>query len=238
MKLSIFTTSLLASCATIVCAADFCGQWDTATTTNYILYNNLWGSSAATSGSQCTGLDSTSGTSISWHTSWSWAGGSYNVKSFANTALRFTPKKLSAISSIPSSWTYSYSASNIVANVAYDIFLDTTSGSSTSAYEIMVWLAAYGGAGPIGSQVATVTIGEKSWKLFDGYNGSMRVFSFVASSSPVTSWSGDMKLFLTHLATNYGLSTALYVNTIQAGTEPFTGSGAKMTTTAFSATIN
>lgn len=75
------------------------------------------------------------------------------MKSFANTALRFTPKKLSAISSIPSSWTYSYSASNIVANVAYDIFLDTTSGSSTSAYEIMVWLAAYGGAGPIGSQV-------------------------------------------------------------------------------------
>jgi xyloglucan-specific endo-beta-1,4-glucanase len=61
-------------------------------------------------------------------------------------------------------------------------------------------------------QVATVTIGGKSWKLFDGYNGSMRVFSFVASSSPVTSWSGDMKLFLTHLATNYGLSTALYVN--------------------------
>lgn len=55
--------------------ADFCGQWDTATEGNYIVYNNLWGESAATSGSQCTGVDSYSGTTVAWHTSWSWAGG-------------------------------------------------------------------------------------------------------------------------------------------------------------------
>ena len=33
-----------------------------------------------------------------------------------------------------------------VANVAYDIFTASTAGSRTSDHEIMVWLAAYGGA--------------------------------------------------------------------------------------------
>jgi xyloglucan-specific endo-beta-1,4-glucanase len=118
----------------------------------------------------------------------------------------------------------------MVCNVAYDIFLDATASNPTSAYEMMIWLGSYGGgttarslaygtranrvpgiAGPIGSQVATVTIAGTNWKLFDGYNGSMRVFSFVAPST-VTNFNGDAKLFLNHLVSNYGLSTNLYVN--------------------------
>lgn len=55
--------------------ADFCGQWDSTTTGVYTVYNNLWGSSAATSGSQCTGVDGLSGSTLKWHTKWSWAGG-------------------------------------------------------------------------------------------------------------------------------------------------------------------
>ena len=55
--------------------ADFCGQWDTSVQGDYTVYNNLWGSSAATSGSQCTGVDGLSGSTLKWHTSWSWAGG-------------------------------------------------------------------------------------------------------------------------------------------------------------------
>lgn len=64
-----------------------------------------------------------------------------NVKSFANANLIFTPKRISAISTIPSTVRYSYSGtSGAVANVAYDIFLASTAGSSTSAYEIMIWV--------------------------------------------------------------------------------------------------
>ena len=77
----------------------------------------------------------------------------------------------------------------------------------------MIWLAAYGGAGPIGSQKATTTIAGRSWKVFDGYNGSMRVFSFVAADAPVTNFSADAKLFLTYLVNSYGyISSDLYVN--------------------------
>lgn len=87
-------------------AASFCGQWDSQQTGSYIVYNNLWGMSAGT-GSQCTTVNGLSGNSVAWSTSWSWSGGQYNVKSYANVVLQTTPKKISAISSIPSTWKYS-----------------------------------------------------------------------------------------------------------------------------------
>jgi xyloglucan-specific endo-beta-1,4-glucanase len=84
--------------------SDFCDQWGSTTTGSYIVYNNLWGQSYDTSGKQCTGVDSLSGSNIAWHTSWSWAGTANQVKSYANVALNFTAKKLSAVSSIKSNW--------------------------------------------------------------------------------------------------------------------------------------
>lgn len=55
--------------------ADYCGQWDNSVQGVYTIYNNLWGSAQATSGSQCTGVDGLSGNTLKWHTKWSWAGG-------------------------------------------------------------------------------------------------------------------------------------------------------------------
>lgn len=85
-------------------STETCEQWGTITTGSYIVYNDLWGESYATSGDQCTTVNSLSGTTLSWSTTWSWAGASSNVKSFANAALQFTAKQLSAISSIKSTW--------------------------------------------------------------------------------------------------------------------------------------
>ncbi|KAF2971422.1 hypothetical protein GQX73_g2160 [Xylaria multiplex] len=193
-------------------ATTFCGQWDSAQTGSYIVYNNLWGRDAGI-GSQCTTVNGLSGNSVAWSTSWSWSGGNYNVKS--------------------------YTGSNMVANVAYDLFT-SSSASGSSEYEVMVWLAALGGAGPIsstGSPVATPTIAGVSWKLYDGWNGNMRVFSFVASSQ-VTNFSGDLKAFLSYLTSNQGMSTSQYVTSIGAGTEPFVGSNAVLTTTGYSISVN
>jgi xyloglucan-specific endo-beta-1,4-glucanase len=86
-------------------ATSFCGQWDSLQTGSYIVYNNLWGRDAGT-GSQCTTVNSLSGNSVAWSTSWSWSGGSYNVKSYANAVVKTAAKKISAISSIPSTWKY------------------------------------------------------------------------------------------------------------------------------------
>ena len=133
----------------------------------------------------------------------------------------------------------SYTGTSIVADVAYDMFTSSTATGSNE-YEIMIWLAALGGAGPIsstGSPVSTPTINGISWKLYSGPNGDTTVYSFVAASE-VTSFSGDIKLFLTYLATNEGFSTSQYVTSIGAGTEPFTGTDAVLSVSAYSIVFN
>jgi len=247
MFLSIFVAALLAGSALAAPTATIekrattiCGQWDSVTTGTYVVYQDLWGESAATSGSQCTTVNSDTSGAVAWSTSWTWAGGSSSVKSFANVVLtQSTGIKLSTIKTIPTTWKWSYTGTSIVADVAYDLFT-SSSATGSNAYEIMIWLAALGGAGPIsstGSPVATPTISGVVWKLYSGPNGSTTVFSFVASSE-VTSFTGDLKLFLTYLSTYEGLSTSQYLTSIGAGTEPFTGTNAVLTTNAYSAVIN
>jgi hypothetical protein len=79
----------------------------------------------------------------------------------------------------------SYTGSSIVADVSFDMFTSTSTGSDQ--YEIMIWLAALGGAGPIGSAIETTTISGTTWKLYYDLNGSTKVYSFVAESEVTSS---------------------------------------------------
>ncbi|CAI7587352.1 unnamed protein product [Penicillium viridicatum] len=204
---------------------EICDQWGTTTTDKFTLYNNLWNQGKDPNGKQCTTLDSSKGNTIAWHTSYSWAGNAPNeVKSYASAALKFTPQILSTVKSIKSDWTWSYSNTNIVADVAYDLFLSSTPTGSEE-YEIMVWLAALGGAGPIsstGKAIATVTLNGVEWDVWVGPNGQMTVYSFVAKST-VSHFSGDLLDFFDYLVKDQGLPNGKYLKTVQAGTEPFTG---------------
>lgn len=155
---------------------------------------------------------------------WSWAGSPNNVKTYPNVVVKSSGKTLASISSIPSVFTWKYTGTNVVADVSYDLFTSSTSGGANE-YEIMIWLAAIGGAGPISSSygsdgkpkaVATVTLAGTSWKLYKGPNGSTTVFSFVASSQ-VASFNGDVKTFLTYLTSNQGLPSKQYLTSIGAG---------------------
>lgn len=84
-----------------------CGQYDTIETGSWIIYNDLWGEAEATSGSQCVTLDTVDGDTVSWSTSWTWAGGTGHVKSFADAEIDITSQQLSDISSIETSWKWS-----------------------------------------------------------------------------------------------------------------------------------
>ncbi|KZL85887.1 glycosyl hydrolase family 12 [Colletotrichum incanum] len=219
-------------------ATTFCDQWGSAVTGTYTVYNNLWGASSGM-GSQCTTLTGLSGSNLQWSTTWSWSGGQYNVKSYANAVVNISKKALSAISSIPSTWNWSYSGSGLVANVAYDLFTSSTASGSPQ-YEIMIWLGSLGGAGPIsatGSTIATPTVAGRTWNLYKGVNGQMTVFSFVAPSN-VQNFSGDLKAFITYLVNSQGLPSSQILQSIGAGTEPFVGSNAKFTTTAYTASLS
>jgi xyloglucan-specific endo-beta-1,4-glucanase len=94
-------------------STQICGQWDTVAAGDYTIYQDLWGEDNASSGSQCTTFDSVSSGTVKWSTSWTWAGGSSDVKSYANAALTISSGvKISTITSIPSVWKWRYSLSS------------------------------------------------------------------------------------------------------------------------------
>ncbi|CAK4034298.1 Endoglucanase cel12C [Lecanosticta acicola] len=242
---SLIALTTSAATKTLVERADVCGQWDSRNTGTYTLYNDEWGISGST-GSQCVGVDSLSGTTIKWHATWSWTAGSGGVKTYPNVVANYAAKQLSAISSMKTSWSWSYSGSSIVADVAYDLFT-SSSATGSNENEIMIWLAAYGGAGPISASydssgspvpVATVTLAGYSWKLYKGSNGVNEVYSFLpATGSIITIFSGDIKTFISYLTSNQGLSSSQYLISAGAGSEPTSGSGAKFTVSGYSLVI-
>ncbi|KXG50455.1 Glycoside hydrolase, family 12 [Penicillium griseofulvum] len=218
--------------------AEICDQYGTTKAGDYTIFNNLWNLAKDPNAKQCTGVDSSQGNTVTWHTKFSWGGEAKNeVKSFANAGLNFTPKVLSTVTSIKSAWEWDYSTTDIIADVAYDLFLSSTPDGSEE-YEIMVWLAAMGGAGPIsttGQPIATVTIGGSEWDVSVGPNGQMTVYSFVAKST-VKSYSGDLLDFFKYLVKDQGLDNSKYLKTVQAGTEPFIGT-ADFTTSSYSVSV-
>lgn len=134
---------------------------------------------------------------------------------------------------------HSHTGTDIDSDVAYDLWLATTKGGS-NAYEIMVWLGVYGGAGPISTTgttpIATIDIAGHSWDLFSGPNGATTVYSFVASET-LNDFSGDLNEFFTYLVSDLGVSDEMWITSLQAGTEPFLGKDAVFTTTAYSLSV-
>lgn len=101
----LFSTAFAAPTKTIKeRSTEICGQWDSIVTGTYTIYQDTWGENNANSGSQYTILDSETDGTVVWSTSWIWAGGSSDVKSYANVALASTGIELSSISSIPGVW--------------------------------------------------------------------------------------------------------------------------------------
>ncbi|KAH6974420.1 concanavalin A-like lectin/glucanase domain-containing protein [Ilyonectria sp. MPI-CAGE-AT-0026] len=247
MQLTFLLSSLLAASAAATPTATidkraqtWCDSFGSLQTNGYVVYHNNWGSGSASSGRQCTTFDKVnSGNSFVWSTEWTWVGGAGQVKSYANVALEKVHKKLSQIKSIPSKWTWRYTGTNMISNVSYDLWL-APSTTAKNSHEIMVWVGAYGGAGPIsetGSTIATPTVLGSKWKLFKGTNEGVIVFSFVAEKN-IGNFEGDLNEFYKYLTSNQGVSKDLYVTSLQAGTEPFEGSNAVLKTSAYTITVN
>ncbi|KAH8701929.1 putative endoglucanase [Talaromyces proteolyticus] len=234
--------TLLLSLAAAVYAQEqtLCDQFAVYASDQYIVNNNLWGESEG-SGSQCTYVDSMSASGVTWSTTWDWSGGDGEVKSYAYSGLNsFNKLYVSDLSSIPTSVDWSYDNTNIDADVSYDLFTAADINHSTSSgdYELMIWLANYGGAQPLGSQISTATVGDTTWALWYGSNGSQQTYSFV-SSSPQTSWTGDILEFFDYLSENQGFpASSQYLITVQFGTEPFTGGETTLTVNNWTAAVN
>lgn len=119
-----------------------CAQYAYWSGNGYEILNNLWGQSAASSGSQCTYVDGSSSNGVSWHTAWTWQGGENNVKSYVYSGKQIAKgRNISSISSMQTSVSWSYNTQNVRANVAYDIFTaaDPNHATSSGDYELMIW---------------------------------------------------------------------------------------------------
>ena len=65
----------------------------------------------------------------------------------------------------------------------------------------------------------------------------MDVYSFVASSGNVASFSGDLTEFSDYLTANHGLAQSQLVLSVGGGTEPFEGEGVTFATSRYVAEI-
>lgn len=239
-----FIALLLVSFVATAVAQTISGPFDCEPAGAYTLCQNLWGRASGV-GSQNSTLVSASGNTVSWSTNWNWQNGPNAVKSYANVEHQ-TAKgvKLSAISSLPATWTWTYQtvSTDVRADVSYDIWTGVPQvgnpASNASSYEIMIWLSGRGGIQPVGSQITTATpIAGYTWNLWSGPNANWHVYSFVSSTGDITNFSADLLEFFKYLIANQGVASSQYLQSIQAGTEPFTGN-ANLIINAYTVTLN
>lgn len=130
----------------------------------------------------------------------------------------------------------SYSPDPVSADVSYDAFISTGSCGAEHKAEIMIWLAAYD-LTPISNTGATPHTKNAipGWDLFVGTNAQTNVpcYSFVAQSSPMKSYSGDLLSFFDYLKSVDLIDGTEYLQEVHAGTEPASGSDEMFTTSAF-----
>ena len=219
----------------------------------YWLNNNLWGQDAGT-GTQCVEATSQDGETIGWRTDWEWEGDPYQVKSFVSSVLGWhwgwntedtgLPTQLTDATPVSSAWDYSISTDGTAA-VTYDLWLHDIADpdwEDDPTNEVMIWLAAEGGAGPLGERVATIDVADESWELHRGEvldddgNHLWSVHSFVHTSG-TTSFEADLSEFTDTLVDRDELSTDQYLTSVQAGVEVFTGAG-ELDTTAYRTTVD
>ncbi len=218
----------------------------------YWLNNNLWGQEDGT-GTQCVEATSQDGETIGWRTDWEWEGDTHQVKSFVSSVLGWhwgwkaedtgLPVQLSDATPVPSAWDYTVTTDGTAA-VTYDLWLHEVMDPDEEddpADELMIWLSAEGGAGPLGEQVTTVDVAGQSWDLYRGEvldddgDHLWWVHSFVHTSG-TNSFEADLSEFTDILVERDELSTDQYLTSVQAGVEVFSGTG-ELDTTAYRTTV-
>ncbi|KAK0226347.1 endocellulase [Armillaria fumosa] len=210
---------VLSALAAVASCQTLSGQYDCTTSGEYSLCQNLWGKSS--------GVGSQTSTLIN-----------ANVLSATSKG-----KQLAAITHAPTTWNWTYlsESSGIRADVSYDIWFGVapsgTAASTSSSYEIMIWLSGLGGIQPVGSQITSNTaVGGHTWNVWRGPNTNWQVISFVATSE-IRDFNADLKDFFNYLVAQQGVPSTQYVQAIQSGTEPFTGS-AQLMTTSYSVSLS
>jgi len=154
------------------------------------------------------------------------------------------PRTISNINTI--STTVAYNRTSGDYDATYDIWLSSSSPTTTYSDpvsgEVMVWLYKPPSRQPIGSQVATATIGGTTYSVWSGPRGTgtnpnATVVTYVRSTS-VTNQALDLKLFLSDAVSRGTFASSWYVTDIFFGFEIWTGSAANgLSVTSFTVDV-
>lgn len=120
-----------------------CDQYGYWSGNGFEVNNNAWGKGAASSGSQCTYVDTSSSQHVSWRSQWQWQGGNNNVKAYPYSGRQIQKgRTIASINSMPTNVQWNYNTNNIRCNVAYDLFTSTDPNHDNTRgdYELMIWL--------------------------------------------------------------------------------------------------
>jgi len=241
--LALALSLMLAGAATVAVASaahaatgSICAKFGSTVQGNYYVQNNVWGTDATqcinvtSNGFQVTRQD---GVNTSGPVSYPsiFLGCHYTLCSPGMP----TPRQIRGISSAKSGISYTFV--NAKYDAAYDIWMDPTPKTNgVNQQEIMIWFNKSTTPRPIGSVTGTASVDGRSWQVWTGNNGSNNVITYL-SSSAISSWSFDVKAFLTDtIARGHG-STAWYLTSIQAGFEPWAG-GVGLAVNTFSASVS
>ena len=218
-----------------------CAQYGSTTIDNgrYVVMNNEWGDTSP----QCINVTATGfAITTASHTKTGGSPAAYpavyagchygNCSSGSNLPMAVNSGQFQTVQT---SVAMSYPNNGSVYDASYDIWFDPTprtDGQNTGA-ELMVWLNHTGSVQPVGSRVATVSIGGASWDVWFG-NIGWNVVSYVRTSPtasitfPVSSFWNDI------VARGYG-QNSWYLTSVQAGFEPWVnGTGLAVTNFSYS----
>jgi hypothetical protein len=226
--------SLLGACATPGAAtADF----GTIVAAKYVINNNVWGKKHSPGGHEsvyCTGDSSP----VSWGATYDWPVGDqpYNVKAFPSIISGWhwgtwsrnsgLPVRVADRRSVVTSGSFAITNAG-VQNVAYDCWFHTIADPGNTAKptdELMIWVARFGGAGPLGKLQGRVELGGATWEVYRGEIG-WNVFSFVRVSN-AASWTVDVREFIDYLVSTKGwMEKDKFLTSVQFGSEIFRTEG-------------
>jgi hypothetical protein len=204
----------------------------------YIVYNNIWGSSA---GEQCIDVNDTAFTvSLSTHNSSGVAaypcifkGYHHWLTSTSNSGL---PIRISEIGSVPINWTIDGTNAGGTWNASYESWFSTTGAANpANGGELMIWINYGGGATCGGSRVGTVSIEGYNWDVY--YADWDWNYVAYKITSPIKTISFDFKPFIDDSVSRGYLDSSWYLDALEAGFEIWSdGQGLK--SVSFSGSAN
>jgi len=218
-----------------------CEDWALINLAGFQAQNNTWGKGDLTDWSQCIGLETDSEGILLARWTWDWPKAGGSVKSYPEVVFGQKPggpstspdlpKKLSDIdkATIEYDVASTYTGSG---NIAFDIWLTDTDNPDTwgvppITHEIMIWLDSYGGLGPGGKYVESVTLDGVEYNVFVGYNfgGGWTYIAFNSKESQLGTGMINLSSFIEYIIASELAPADVYMASIEFGNEVVSGTG-------------